>query len=676
MSADLDFRQLFEASPACILVLDPELRVVGATDAYLRATLTSRDEMLGRLVFDVFPDDPDEAGASGVANLRSSLDRVREQRILDVMPIQKYAIPRADENGERFEIRYWAPVNAPVLGPDGELMWIVNRVEDITTYVRERVGEVSQEELLAQLPSTVRAPSIVHARARLLEQNHALHAVLDSLDVAVVGCDRHARAMLTNRAARDLFKLPDDGEPREGWGYRFAGFTYTDPAGNPIAAEDRPIWRLLRGERVQNTVMIAATADAPDRVLRIHGKQVTGDGSLAAVVAIHDITREHRAERLEECERQVAKLLAKPEPADLVTANAVELIGSTLGWAATEFWVVDQVGQVLRRRSCWPAHSHDPDRLERGAGLPGRAWDTGEPVWDTGLPAGRRAALAVPIPGGAVVLGVLVCHSTGREIPGDMRAAVVTGIAAHLAEFLERRRAEQFAAELDATRDEYIALVGHELRTPLTIIQANAELLRTDPDLSPAERDEILATMHRGAGGLQTLIAKLLDVAGARSGHVTLDMRHIDLAVIARAAVQHAAGLRPPVLVELSTPPRVLIDGDPGRLRNVFDELLRNALTWAPENSTVGVTLTADEHTAVLAVTNAGLRITAEEHARVFDLFYRTEHALRQGIPGNGLGLTLARAIVEQHAGTITISEPEEATTTFTVHLPTHHAPA
>ena len=91
---ELDFRTLFEALPGLYLVLDPELRIVAASDAFLAATMTKRDQIVGRGIFDVFPDNPDDPKASGVSKLGASLNRVRRQRIPDAMAIGKYDIPR------------------------------------------------------------------------------------------------------------------------------------------------------------------------------------------------------------------------------------------------------------------------------------------------------------------------------------------------------------------------------------------------------------------------------------------------------------------------------------------------------------------------------------------------------------------------------------------------------
>src|SRR5713101_5194555 len=108
-----DFRAVFESAPDRYLVLAPDLTIVAVSDAYLRATMTKREEILGRGLFDVFPDNPDDPAASGTRNLRASLDRVRENRVPDAMAVQKYDIRRPESEGGGFEERFWSPVNSP-----------------------------------------------------------------------------------------------------------------------------------------------------------------------------------------------------------------------------------------------------------------------------------------------------------------------------------------------------------------------------------------------------------------------------------------------------------------------------------------------------------------------------------------------------------------------------------
>ena len=139
-----DFRALFEGSPNLYLVLDPDLKIVAVNDAYCQATMTDRKTILGRGIFDVFPDNPADPTATGVSNLRSSLERVLQFRRPDAMALQKYDIPRPASEGGGFEERYWSPLNSPVLDNRGEVSWIIHRVEDVTE--RWKTEEVLKQE--------------------------------------------------------------------------------------------------------------------------------------------------------------------------------------------------------------------------------------------------------------------------------------------------------------------------------------------------------------------------------------------------------------------------------------------------------------------------------------------------------------------------------------------------
>ncbi len=156
-----DFRHLFESVPGAYLVLMPDLAIVAVTDAYLRATMTHREEIVGRPLFDVFPDNPDDPGATGERNLRSSLQRVLTERVADRMAVQKYDIRVPEAEGGGFQERYWAPVNAPVCAPDGELLYVIHWVEDVTALIQlEREGS-EQHKVADEL----------RARARGLERD-------------------------------------------------------------------------------------------------------------------------------------------------------------------------------------------------------------------------------------------------------------------------------------------------------------------------------------------------------------------------------------------------------------------------------------------------------------------------------------------------------------------------
>ncbi|MGA7921674.1 MAG: PAS domain-containing protein, partial [Candidatus Acidiferrales bacterium] len=155
-----DFRALFEATPGLYLVLTPDLKIAAVSDAYLRATMTRREDILGRDIFDVFPDNPDDPSATGVCNLRRSLDRVLQNGVADTMAIQKYDIRTSEAEGAAFEERFWSPFNVPVLGQKKEVVYIIHRVEDVTEFVRLKEQRMDQQKRNQEL----------HSRAKELEE--------------------------------------------------------------------------------------------------------------------------------------------------------------------------------------------------------------------------------------------------------------------------------------------------------------------------------------------------------------------------------------------------------------------------------------------------------------------------------------------------------------------------
>ncbi|MFJ3921577.1 SpoIIE family protein phosphatase [Streptomyces sp. NPDC090022] len=134
MTLEIDYKALFVATPSPYLVLGPDLVIVDVNEAYLHATGRSRKDLVGQYLFDAFPDNPADPGADGVRNLDASLHRVLRSREPDAMAVQKYDIPVRGRPGE-FEERWWSPINTPVLGPGGQVAWIIHRVEDVTAFV-------------------------------------------------------------------------------------------------------------------------------------------------------------------------------------------------------------------------------------------------------------------------------------------------------------------------------------------------------------------------------------------------------------------------------------------------------------------------------------------------------------------------------------------------------------
>ncbi len=146
--------------------------------------MTRREEILGRGLFDVFPDNPADPTATGVRNLRASLDRVRQNRAADAMAVQKYDIRRPEAEGGGFEERYWSPVNSPVFGPSGEIAYIIHRVEDVTEFVRQKQQDRADSDAVRVRTEQMEAE--IFLRGQQLQQlNEQLRAANEALAAEV-----------------------------------------------------------------------------------------------------------------------------------------------------------------------------------------------------------------------------------------------------------------------------------------------------------------------------------------------------------------------------------------------------------------------------------------------------------------------------------------------------------
>jgi two-component system, sensor histidine kinase and response regulator len=296
---------------------------------------------------------------------------------------------------------------------------------------------------------------------------------------------------------------------------------------------------------------------------------------------------------------------------------------------------------------------------------------TGEPVVGKleretyqGRPDAWAASTKMPLrDSGGTIIGTF---GVTRDVTAQVGAEQI--LARH-AQWLSDQN--ESLRELDRLKDEFIALVTHELRTPLTSIIGYAELMR-DSGGNGQDAGRFADVIQRNAERLMRLVGDLLFLSRIQSGEIATEFRSVDIADIAACAVEEIRpeAQRNHITVSLSAADVPRFAADPDRLSQLLANLLSNAVKFTPAGGSIEVGLRLDGGRAVLTVADTGIGIPAADTERVFERFFRTAAATKRAIPGTGLGLTITKAIVDAHRGTITVDSNSGGGTTFRVSLP------
>jgi serine phosphatase RsbU (regulator of sigma subunit) len=169
--AAIDYAGVFQCLPGMVALLTPDLVYADANEEFLRVSGRRRDQVVGRYLFDVFPDNPNDGAASGMRNLAASLQRVLDTGERDAMALQRYDVEDPERPGE-WQERYWSPVNAPVLDEEGKVVLLVHRVEEVTELIRARGGPSGSRARVLEAELYTRARELQELNERL-RQSHA-----------------------------------------------------------------------------------------------------------------------------------------------------------------------------------------------------------------------------------------------------------------------------------------------------------------------------------------------------------------------------------------------------------------------------------------------------------------------------------------------------------------------
>jgi len=267
-----------------------------------------------------------------------------------------------------------------------------------------------------------------------------------------------------------------------------------------------------------------------------------------------------------------------------------------------------------------------------------------------------RVALVIALAAAVVLVGLLIWQFEMQRRAGR----------------IDRDNARR-SEELIRLRDEFVASVSHELRTPLTSILGYLELIREKvTDAETTEDGAFLDIVARNADRLLRLVSDLLLVAEVEGGMLNLQLREVELGALAAECVEAARpdADRRQISLTLRRESDASLAADPMRLAQMMDNVVSNAIKFTPTRGRVTVAAGSHDGHAVFAVTDTGPGISPADQAHLFDPFFRTRAAQTQGIKGTGLGLTITKAIVDAHHGSIEVESSPGTGTTFQIELP------
>jgi len=560
-----DFRALFEAAPGLFLVLTPELRIVAVSDLYLRATMTRREDIVGQKLFDVFPDNPDDPTATGTRNLRDSLERVLRDRAADAMAVQKYDIRRPAAEGGAFAERYWSPVNSPVLGEDGDVAFIIHRVEDVTEFVRlKQRGEEQREETKELRKRAEKMESEIFLRAQELQQVNERQRRANKALAAEI-CDRR-RAEETLRASEERFRILVEN------------------------VKDYAIFGL----------------DWKGRILSWN----------AGAEAING----YRAEEI--------------------------------------------VGQHFSR--LYPQESIDrrwPEEVLAKAAADGRCEDEG---WRL-RKDGSRFWANVTITALRDASGKLIGFSkVSRDLTERKRAEEKLG---EYNEQLQRTNRELEVANKELEAFSYS--VSHDLRAPLRAIDGFSQILLEEHSAAlPAEAQEYLHDVRANTQCMGQLVDDLL--ALARLGRQPLNTERTEPGEIVHRCLTELQKEDPRRRPEIVIGQLPICFADPGLLKQVWINLLSNALKYTSRRESPRVEIGADQgdraQSAIYFVKDNGIGFDMRYADKLFGVFQRLHTA--DEYEGTGVGLAIVQRIIQRHGGRVWAEAQPDCGATFFFTLP------
>ncbi|HEY0016341.1 MAG TPA: ATP-binding protein [Longimicrobium sp.] len=694
----LPSHSLISALPGLFLILRadaPRYTIVAASDAYLRATRSTRDGprgIVGRGIFEAFPDPPEQPDATGEQNVRASIERAIATRAPDPMPVQHYPVPLPDGT---FEEHHWSPIHTPVLDPgSGRVTHVIQRVEDVTEQVRL---QASLEQLTGEHADSERARGMaLDAVAELTRERAALTRANEMLQEQAAELEMQTEALLESEAKyRSLFESIDEGffiaevlydADGRAVDYRYleANPALAEHTGlpDPVGRTAREVVPQLEDHWVETAGRVVATGEPArfefpvaglGRWFDVFAFRVGAPGDRRIAMLSTDISARRAMER--ERETLLGELQVERARLEDVFRQAPTFIAVLRGPEHVFELVNDAYYQLVGHRELLgkPLFEALPEVRDQGfGGVLDHVLATGEPS------VGREVPLLVERQAGAALVERFIdlTYLPLMEVDGTW-----SGVIAHGADVTEqvlaRREVERARDEAEAAnraKSEFLAVMSHELRTPLNAIGGYAELMEMGirGPVTRAQLDD-LRRIQLSQRHLLGLINEVLNYAKLETGTVVFDVADVPVQEALSAAellVMPQARSKGLTLVVHSAPPALVVRADAEKLRQVLVNLASNAVKFTDAGGRIEISCARDGDRARIQIRDTGMGIPPDKLDLIFDPFVQVRSDLSRPHEGTGLGLAISRDLAVRMAGDLTVESSPGTGSTFTLTLP------
>lgn len=612
----INFRELFESSPALVLLLSPDFTIIGATESYLNATLIKRDEVMGRNIFDVFPDNPDDPTADGVSNLRASLQTVLANKVALAMSVQKYDIRRPDGT---FEERYWKPLNIPILNDSGEVIYITHRVEDVT----------GQEQMRKNMDEYLKRNEALQANERkyiadLKASEDRFMKIFNFSPIAVFITNvADGRLKYLNKAFEKLFLYSSE----EAVNKTLAGLSIIDEQTRATLA--RHI--LEENGNIVETELDLKDSRGATRKILASTLLINIDDQECFLNAMIDITERNNTEEVLRQTNHFLDTVLENIPNMVFVKDAEELRFIRFNKAGEDILGYSRTDLIGKNDRDFFPQEQAEFFIEKDRDV-----------------FKNQTLLDIPEEPIQTRYGERWLHTKKIPVFENGEPRYLIGISDDIT---ERKKQQDAILQLNKELEAFTYSVSHDLRAPLRAVTGFAQMLDEDyRAVLGSDGQRLLDVISNNAEKMGKLIDDLL--AFSRLGRK--DVRHVETdmnELVADAVREVNKSMTHSAVINVSKLHK--INSDPSLMKQVLVNLLGNAVKYSAkkEAPVIEVTSWLAGNDIVFSIKDNGAGFDMRYVDKLFGVFQRLHG--QDEFEGTGVGLAIVHRVITKHDGKV-----------------------